>query len=316
MEQLIFIVGCDRSGTTLLRLMLNQSPVLHIPRETAFLPKLRKQQELYGDFTQPYQRWFFIRDLQTYKATSKSFSFPVFELTLEEAEAALAATAPTDYPGATASLFQASANKKGKNLWGDKTPRYVLEIPWLAEAFPSAKFIHIIRDGRDVGASIIKAGWENSFLKAAYYWQTRVKFGIEAGSTLGTNRYYEIRYEKLVLDPEKTIKDLCSWLKLEYTPMMLKYYENASDYVINWQGNTLVNKPPNPSRVSAWKTHLSQHQIADFESVAGELLQELGYEVTGAKVPFYLTSTRALMQKLKSNLKSNAPGILRQLGLN
>ena len=58
MEQPIFIVGCERSGTTLLRLILNQSPVLHIPRETLFLPTLTKQQEIYGDFTKPYQRWF------------------------------------------------------------------------------------------------------------------------------------------------------------------------------------------------------------------------------------------------------------------
>lgn len=316
MEQPIFIVGCGRSGTTLLRLMLNQSPVLHIPRETVFLPELRKQEELYGDFSKPYQRWFFIRDLQTYKATSKSFSFPVFELTLEEAEAALAETAPTDYPGATASLFQAAARKKGKQYWGDKTPRYVLEVPWLSEAFPDAKFVHIIRDGRDVAASMIKAGWVNSFLKAGCYWQTRVKFGTEAGSVLGTHRYYEIRYEQLVIYPEKTLKDLCSWLNLEYTPMMLQFYEEASDYVISWKGNTLIKTPINPSRVCAWKTELSQGQIADFESVAGELLEELGYEVTGAKVPFYLRTTRSLMEKLKSNLKSNAPGIWRQLGLN
>ena len=316
MEQPIFIVGCDRSGTTLLRLMLNQSPVLHIPRETAFLPKLHKQQELYGDFTKPYQRWFFIRDLQTYKATSKSFSFPVFELTLEEAEVALAEIAPTDYPGATASLFKAAAHKKGKELWGDKTPRYVLEIPWLSQAFPKAKFIHIIRDGRDVAASIIKAGWVNSFLKAGYYWQTRVKSGIEAGSALGDNRYYEIRYEQLTIYPEKTLKDLCSWLDLQYTPVMLKFYESASNYVISWQGNALVNTPINASRAYAWKEQLSAHQVADFESVAGELLEKLGYEVTGAKVPFYLRITRTLMEKLKSNLRSNAPTILRQLGIN
>ncbi len=56
-------------------------------------------------------------------------------------------------------------HKKGKPCWGDKTPRYVLENPWLSEAFPKAKFVHIILDGRDVAASMIKAGWVNSFLK-------------------------------------------------------------------------------------------------------------------------------------------------------
>ncbi len=125
-----------------------------------------------------------------------------------------------------------------------------------------------------------------------------VKCGMEAGSALGTNRYYEIRYEQLAIYPEETLKDLCSWLNLQYTPMMLQFYESASNYVISWQGNTLVKNKFNSSRVCAWKTELSLGQIADFESVAGELLEELGYEVTGAKVPFYLTTTRGLMEKL------------------
>ncbi|MDE5117369.1 MAG: sulfotransferase, partial [Trichodesmium sp. St2_bin2_1] len=184
MESPIFIVGCERSGNTLLRLILNQSPVLYIPSESGFLDKLRKQQELYGDFTELHQRWFFIRDLQTNKATSKTHSFPIFKLTLEEAEVAIAETAPTNYSGAAFALFQAATRKQGKQYWGDKTPRYIFDIPWLAEAFPQAKFIHIIRDGRDVASSLIKAGWVNNFVKAAYYWQKKVEAGISARKIL------------------------------------------------------------------------------------------------------------------------------------
>jgi hypothetical protein len=315
MEQPIFIIGCDRSGNTLLRVMLNQSSVLHIPKESGFITKLWKQQELYGDFTQPYQRWFFIRDLQTYKATSQTFSFPIFELTLEEAEEALAKIAPTNYPGATTALFKAAAHKKGKQRWGDKTPAYVLQLNCLAEAFPHAKFVHIIRDGRDVSASIIKAGWLNSFIKTAEYWHKRVKTAMEAGVTLGNSRYYELRYEQLVLYPEQTLKDLCTWLDLEYTPMMLEHQRNASNYVSNWQGHNMVKKPIDSSRVYAWKTQLSQRQLADFESVAGELLKELGYEFVGVKVPFWLKGIRFIAQNLKSQL-SNTPAILRKLGVN
>ena len=123
MESPIFIVGCERSGNTLLRLILNQSPVLYIPSESGFLDKLRKQQELYGDFTELHQRWFFIRDLQTNKATSKTHSFPIFKLTLEEAEVAIAETAPTNYSGAAFAFFQAATRKQGNQYWGDKTPR-------------------------------------------------------------------------------------------------------------------------------------------------------------------------------------------------
>ena len=316
MESPIFILGCERSGTTLLRLMLNQSPVLYIPGESGFLDKLRKQQELYGDFTQPYQRWFFIRDLQTSKATSTTYSFPIFKLTIEEAEMALAETAPTNYPGAASALFQAAARKQGKQYWGDKTPRYIFKISWLAEAFPQAKFIHVIRDGRDVASSLIKAGWVNNFVKAAYYWHEKVEAGISSGKTLDKQRYYELNYEQLVMYPEETLKDLCNWLELEYVPSMLQQNENATNYISgDWHLHEMVAKPVDSSRAYAWKQQLSPRQVADFESVAGELLEELGYEVTGAKVPFYLITTRSLMEKLKSNLRSNAPTILRQLGL-
>ena len=231
MESPIFIVGCERSGNTLLRLILNQSPVLYIPSESGFLDKLRKQQELYGDFTELHQRWFFIRDLQTNKATSKTHSFPIFKLTLEEAEVAIAETAPTNYSGAAFALFQAATRKQGKQYWGDKTPRYIFDIPWLAEAFPQAKFIHIIRDGRDVASSLIKAGWVNNFVKAAYYWQKKVEAGISARKILEKRRYYELNYEQLVMYPEETLKDLCNWLRLEYVPSMLQQNKNATNYI-------------------------------------------------------------------------------------
>lgn len=300
MDKPIFIVGCERSGNTLIRLMLNQSPILYIPSESGFLHKLRQQKQLYGDFTQPYQRWFFIRDLQTNKATSKTFTFPIFKLTVEEAEAALSLAAPTNYPGAASALFTASASKQGKKQWGDKTPRNVFEISWLAEAFPHAKFVHIIRDGRDVAASVVKAGWVNNFIKGAHYWQERVEAGMSAGSALGKERYYEVRYEELVISPEETLKILCHWLEIEYVPQMLNQHENATDYIsTDYALHEMVTKPVDSSRANAWKENLSRDQIADFESVAGKLLSKLGYEVTDFQVPLMRKLTRQFIQNIK-----------------
>lgn len=84
----LFIVGCDRSGTTLLRLMLTQSSELHITQESGFLDKFSDRHTAYGDFTQAHERWFFIRDLQTNQATSRTRTFPAFDLTIHEAESA------------------------------------------------------------------------------------------------------------------------------------------------------------------------------------------------------------------------------------
>ena len=316
MKAPIFIVGCERSGTTLLRFMLVQSPVLHIPGESWFLAQLRDQQEVYGDFTQPYQRWFFIRDLQTNKATSQTFSFSIFKLTLEEAEAALAEAAPTNYSGAASALFRACARKMGKQRWGDKTPRHVLHISWFAEAFPNAKFVHVIRDGRDVAISLLKVGWVSSFLQAAHHWQERVGAGVTAGSALGKDQYYELHYEQLLMNPEKTLKNLCNWLELEYTPQMLQQHETATTHISrDWHLHEMVAKPVDPSRAYAWKQKLSRREVADFESVAGDLLKKLGYEVSGAKVPLWLQGLRSAIERLKPHLKKT-PEILRKIGAN
>ncbi|CAD5918919.1 sulfotransferase family protein [Planktothrix agardhii] len=297
----IFIVGCDRSGTTLLRLMLIQSPILHIPQESMFVYLLERDPENYGDLTYPYQRWFLIRDLQTNPATPESFTFPIFNLTLEEAERAIFEVTPTHVSDAIEALFKASASKLNKQRWGDKSPRHVKYIPLLAESFPHAKFVHIIRDGRDVAISIRKAKWvSNNMQEAATYWKQRVKAGRLGGSTLSKDRYYEVYYEQLVYEPEKTLKELCQWLNLDYTAQMLEYYKGAQDRISEQHKSLfqLIDQPIDPSRVSAWKRSLSALEIADFESVAGDLLVELGYEITGLKIPLPVQAIRTLRNNL------------------
>jgi hypothetical protein len=299
----IFIVGCDRSGTTLLRLMLNQSSMLYITPETKFLTHLKQNEAIYGDFTHSYQRHFLIRDLQTNQATSKTFTFPVFGLSITEAEQALAQVAPANFTKAAQAIFQASVSKKNKQRWGDKTPHQVRDITSLAEAFPDAQFLHVIRDGRDVAMSMRKAGWLNgNMLTIAKYWQRQVQAGITAGRSLinSKNRYYEVYYEQLLQQPETTLKNLCAWLHLEYTPQMLEYYRNVDVDIQPEHSNLfkLNRKPIDASRAYAWKSQLSRQDIADFESIAGNLLTELGYELSGAKISF---KTR-LIRTLKSFL--------------
>lgn len=296
----IFIVGCDRSGTTLLRLMLIQSSELHIPQESYFYSILQKPHDIYGDFTQPYQRWFFIRDLQTHQANRKTFTFSVFNLSVETAESVLAKSAPMSVADAISTLFMASAQQLNKKNWGDKTPSHILHISSLAETYPDAKFIHIIRDGRDVAVSLRKAGWVSNFFEAGNFWKKRVKAGQEAGKTLIPQRYCEVYYEKLVLEPHETLLNLCNWLGLDYTPQMLVYYQHSDSCIPQEYAHLfeLIDKPVDPSRVYAWNRSLSPLEIADFESVAGDLLVELGYELSGVKVPVSVKVVRSLRNHL------------------
>ena len=312
----IFIVGCDRSGTTLLRLMLNQSPSLYITPETEFLAVMQSKAAIYQDFSQPYQRYFFIRDLQTNRATAKTFTFPILGLTVAEAENAIARVAPTNFAGAAEAIFQAVAAKKNKPRWGDKTPHQVENIAWLAQTFPDAYFVHTIRDGRDVAMSMRKAGWLNGeMLKIARYWQQRVESGINAGKSLNQEkrRYYEVYYEQLIQEPEATLKDLCAWLHLEYTPQMLEYYRDAASNIQPEHNNLfeLNHQPVDASRAYAWKSKLPKQDLADFESIAADLLGKLGYELSGAKVSLRKKFTRKIIEsftpllyKFKGKLKT------------
>lgn len=281
----IFIVGCERSGTTLLRIILNQSAELHIPGESWFLKELSAHRDSYGDFSQPHQRWFFIRDLQLNHATKDTYSFDIFQLTLSEAEAILKQAAPTDYFGAAASLFQASAQKQGKPYWADKTPRHVTQLDWLAQAYPKAKFVHVLRDGRDVALSLMKAGWEKNFKSAALRWQQRVSSGITVGKHLGNERYIELKYEDLVTQPELSLQTLCAWLGIEYSQDMLHHHTKAKEHINrDWHLHARVAEPINGSRAFAWKKTLTRIQVAEVEHVAGSLLARLNYELMTPKL--------------------------------
>jgi len=297
----VFLVGCDRSGTTLLRLMLTRSRQLHIPQETRFYASLRERSADYGDFAQARQRWFFIRDLQLNDATSKTKTFPVFNLSDDEAQEALAANAPMGFPEAAAALFMASARKAGKTRWGDKTPAYVREITWLAAAYPSAQFVHVIRDGRDVALSVVRARWARDIAAAAAFWQERVVVGRAQGAALPAARYREISYEDLVRTPEATLRDLCQWLDLEFEPEMLRYYESGRDEVPAAHAELfeLVDKPVDPSRAGAWRRSMPAEDIEVFESLAGGLLRELGYELTGTRAPVLHRCARSIRNALR-----------------
>lgn len=312
----VFIVGCDRSGTTLLRLMLMQSPELHIPQESGFLGRLRKRQAVYDNFAEAYQRWFFLRDLQMNEATSKTRTFPVFDLTVHEAETALAGAAPTDFAGASAALFEASAQKQGKPRWGDKTPRYVLHLGWLAKAFPQAQFVHLIRDGRAVAGSIRRAHWKPNTRAGAAFWKERVAAGREAGARLSPVRYREIRYEALVTHPTATLQEICEWLALSYTPAMLAFHKEGKSHVPDEHATLfdLVEQPVDPSRAYAWRDELSEREIADAEDVAGDLLADLGYELTGARLPRWVRGLRTLHRATPPFLPK-LRGFLNRIGL-
>ncbi|MDQ3645989.1 MAG: sulfotransferase, partial [Actinomycetota bacterium] len=161
-----------------------------------------------------------------------------------------------------------------------KTPRYVEHIPFLADLFPDARFVHLVRDGRNVALSYADVPFgPKTVSEAARLWARRVSAGMAAGRTLPPGRYIELCYEDLVEDPEGEAKGLCTFLELPFDADMLDYTERARDAVLPRASRYNPHLTEKPStRTRAWQEDMPPSQVEMFEAVAGPVLSELGYQ--------------------------------------
>jgi len=269
-----FVVGCDRSGTTLVRAMLDSHPALAVPSESYFpLDLLRRASEFERDGRVDIA--LLLADLRPRVRWQR------WELPEDDVRARLTADAPSDIPDAIRSLYAAYANHAGKPRWADKTPKFVFAIRTLADAFPESRFVHVIRDGRDVALSRADAGWRlRNIGTEALRWCTHVEAGRAQGAALGDHRYYELRYEELVSDPESRMKEVAEFLDLDWDAQMLRYHERA-DEVVRSVGHPKLHgniaRPPTPG-IRDWRRDLTASDIRGYDAVAGKTLERFGYE--------------------------------------
>jgi hypothetical protein len=162
-------------------------------------------------------------------------------------------------------------------VWIDHTPMNIRFAATLADAFPDASFVHLVRDGRAAAASMLRTDWgPTSAHAAARFWTERVAQGLAAETGLA-GRCVRVRYEDVVARPQETLRALCDGIGIEYhDEMVLGTGFRATPYI--QAQHALVGKPPDPTRLDAWKGQLSERDIEIFEAVVGDLLPLLGYE--------------------------------------
>jgi hypothetical protein len=263
----VFVVGVNGSGTTMLADSLGHHPALYMfPRETRVLPSLLHKYGALGELA-PEQRAALVQELARGKAFwRENGDRPVV---LDEQEYAQARTSGD----ALAAVYLHMARREGKQCWGDKTPMYVQHLGLLARAFPDARFVHVLRDGRDCAQSFHRR-WNLSPLRSVWRWKKSVATGRRQGLQLGAGRYMEVKYEELTSEPENRMRQVCNFLNLPFSSEVLKsrmrYFDANS---VQAQAGTMVR---NSER---WRTYFKPGQLQELESVAGRMLHEVGYPV-------------------------------------
>jgi hypothetical protein len=273
-DPFIIIVGRGRSGTTLLRAMLDSHPSVAIPPESHFLVTLARSPRAFrrdGGFSSE----------RFTEALISHWGFRGWGLDEAAVRSTLAAAQPATYADAVRAIFERYATDRGKTRYGEKTPMNVLHMTKLASLFPEARFIHLIRDGRDVALSYRDADFGTTSIgESAVFWRRFVARGRRDGRRLGHARYREVRYEDLVHDPEDVLRSLCSFVDLPFDSTMLQYFERADDVMAGVDHRSQhrgVYLPPTQG-LRDWRRDMAPDELELFESIGGGLLTQLGYE--------------------------------------
>ena len=297
-EKPIFIVSAPRSGSTLMRLILDAHPRIGIPSPAWLYEMVGPYLYSYGDLTIQKNLLSLAEDILAAPSIKDWTSQLSAEEMVNDAK-------ESSFGGLYDVLHRKYARDTGKSRWGEKTPRNCFWMDEIKSDFPDAQFVHIIRDGRDMAIDIADSRlWPYSLYSGAHMWEMFVSAAKESGSHFDADSYYEIHYEKLCADPEGELKKLCSFLGEEFSPQMLSH--NQSDSAKNWGGGDALHasilRPITTDYCEMYKNRLSGQDCEALEALIGKLLKGWGYPVGENPKP---VSEKLARQLLESDIPSN-----------
>ena len=284
------MIGTQRSGSNLLRLMLNQIDGIAAPHPPHILQRMMPLLPNYGDLNQGDSFRLLVDDVcrlvELNPVTWDGVSLDRDNVAARCNEQSLVAI--------FFAIYDILAETWGAEDWCCKSLANVKYLPEINSYSDTAKFIYLYRDGRDVALSFQKAVvGEKHIYHIAQAWAQSQRLALQMRTLLDSEeRFYSISYESLVADPESSLQGLCKFMGQEYTPQMLNFHQsseasNAAASSSLW-GN--VTKPIMKQNTKKFLQQATEEEIMIFELVAGDVLDALGYErvkiAKGSKVSF------------------------------
>lgn len=275
----IFIVGYERSGTTLMMALLGNHPSLAFPEVGWLFPRIYPWRHTYGDLS--------IEANFRTMADEMLFGLnqPLWGMGLNPAIAVseICGMAPErSFAGIYAAMHRIYAKQFGnKPRWGQKTPNNLYFVPQIKACFPDAQFICITRDGRDASAiSLESAFGAGNIYMAAYTWDAAARFVAPFRETYDSNTWLDVSYEELVTNPQQVMAGVCEFLDEEFDPAMFDYYRQPTAKARGKQrDHALLAKPITTEHVGIYKNLLSIRDQRIYAAVAGETHQAMNYQL-------------------------------------
>lgn len=292
----IFVVGVPRSGTTLLRLLLNAHSKIAIGPETHFFKQVWALREKYGDLAKHEN----LQALWSDYTGEKSFEDFRFE-DISSVEETIFSSSKS-YAGLLKDLLTLYAQREGKLIWGEKTPEHLFNVEEILEWYPTARIVHVIRDPRAVCSSLTKVPWSSDdLISNARVWNRYLEHAEQLKGKPGiASRMLEVLYEDLIANTEDTLIRICEFLDLEFETQMLEFHQQSSQYVEKdepWKNNAL--SPLNTSSINKWKQEITATQRSELEAVSRKHMIQHGYlkasECSGTTA-FYTTLFKAKLK--------------------
>lgn len=270
----LFIIGTERSGSNLLRLVLNAHSRVDIPHPPHILRYFAPLEPGYGDLSDDAA---FARLVDDVLALLDTHIHP-WEHPIDRARV-LAEARPRDAFGVMVALYEQHREWAGKPRWGCKSTFMIAHVDRVLARYPRAGLIWLVRDPRDVAASSQSSVF-NPFhpLLTAELWREQQRQGLALQQRLG-DRVCRLRYEDLLAEPEATVRALCAHLEEDFEPGMLRFNETDAARRIAGLSESWRNagSPILQGNTGTWRQRLSEEQVREVEAVAGDLMEGFGY---------------------------------------